>query len=419
MIAAAPPDSSLFLPMRVLILTSSTGGGHNMRARSFIEWSQVEEPRRLEMRMHKALESTNDLLAFGVRAYNWIQRVYPALHNVYFNVLEIAAPCRHPVQIFGKERFRRVLDEHPPDVILSVHGFTNHAFFEIAREHLPGVRCVTYCGELFGKFGFSRHWVNPQADLFIGAVEETRQRALELGMPPDRAVVGGFMLHPAFFAEPMSPASIDHFLSANLALDPGKFTLLLSTGEHGANNHLAFLTALRNGLGASLQSRLQVIALCGRRTETFDEVKDWARANPGFTVRPLPYADSAHMARFLQCADAIVVRPGTGSTSEAVQSGCPIIFNGLGGFMPQERITLRFAARRGFSTRVQTAGELPRVLAGWLDGSEREEYDRKRKAMLAARPAQHPNGVLDAVARIASRGVAPVPVGADVHSAAV
>ncbi len=36
--------------------------------------------------------TTNEFLAFGVRAYNWIQRTYPALHNLYFSVLEVAAP---------------------------------------------------------------------------------------------------------------------------------------------------------------------------------------------------------------------------------------------------------------------------------------------------------------------------------------
>lgn len=375
-----------------------------MRGRSFIEWSQLERPRRFDVRLHKALENTNEFLAFGVRAYNWIQRTYPALHNVYFSLLEVAAPCDHPAKIFGKDRFRAVLDEHPPDLLLSVHGFTNHAFFDIARRHLRDVRCVTYCGELFGRFGFSRHWVNPEADLFIGAVEETRDRALELGMPADRAVVGGFLLHPAFYATPLTEPQQHHFLESNLRLDPAKFTLLLSTGEHGANNHLAFLGALRAGLSVEARRRLQVIALCGRKPETYDEVRLWAEANADFTVRPLPFADSFHMSRLLQCASAVVVRPGTGSTSEAIQTGCPLIFNGLGGFMPQEKITLRYAARRGFARRVQQASELPGTIQDWVLDRDHAVYARLRQAVVASRPQQHPLDILDQVHSVPARG---------------
>ncbi len=390
--------------MRVLILSSSTGGGHNMRARSFIEWSQAENPPRIEARMEKVLENTNDLLAFGVRAYNWIQRVYPALHNVYFNFLEVAAPCDHPAKVFGKDRFRSMLDKHAPDVVLSVHGFLNHAFFDITRQHLgPAVRCVTYCGELSGRYGFSRHWVNPAADLFIGAVDETRERAVELGMAGDRAVVGGFLLNPVFYEPPLEASERERFLASNLALDPAKFTLLLSTGEHGANNHLEFLRALRQGLPAALQGKLQVIALCGRTTETFDSVRAWGSANPGFTVRPLPYADSFHMSRLMQCASAAVIRPGTGSTCEAIQSGCPIIFNGLGGFMPQERITLRFAKRRRFLTRVHVASELASVLAPWLEDRDHPEYHARREAVSASRPEERPTDILNHVLRVSER----------------
>jgi processive 1,2-diacylglycerol beta-glucosyltransferase len=389
--------------MRVLILTSSTGGGHNMRARSFIEWARLERPQRLQVKMHKALESTNELLAFGVRAYNWIQRTYPGLHNVYFNLLEVAAPCDRPAKIYGQDRFRRVLDEQKPDLVLSVHGFLNHGFFDIVRRHLPDVRCVTYCGELFGRYGFSRHWVNPRADLFIGAVEETCQRARELGMPADAAVVGGFLLHPAFYKPPQTADERRHFLGVNLALDPDRFTLLLSTGEHGANNHLALLNATRDQLPRNLHDRLQIIALCGRSDQTFQSVRDWAQANPGFLVRPLPYADSFHMSRLLQCANAVVVRPGTGSTSESIQTGCPIVFNGIGGFMPQERITLRYARRRGFSAEVEEAGDLPGIIAPWIEDRDHLGYHGKRECIAAARPKQHPLDILSHVVNASLR----------------
>ena len=77
----------------------------------------------------------------------------------------------------------------------------NHGYFEAARAFLgrDRVRCVTYCGELAGGYGFSRNWVNPEADLFIGPVAETCEAAIALGMPKEKTKVGGFLLRPEFY----------------------------------------------------------------------------------------------------------------------------------------------------------------------------------------------------------------------------
>ena len=59
--------------MRVLILTSSTGGGHDMRAHSLKAWMQSEDGKKynFEVSVHPTLESTHPLYAFGVKLYNF------------------------------------------------------------------------------------------------------------------------------------------------------------------------------------------------------------------------------------------------------------------------------------------------------------------------------------------------------------
>ena len=46
-----------------------------------------------EIQIHKCLENTHGLYRFGVGLYNRIQRYLPWAHHVYFNFLEVAAPC--------------------------------------------------------------------------------------------------------------------------------------------------------------------------------------------------------------------------------------------------------------------------------------------------------------------------------------
>lgn len=377
-----------------------------MRASSFAHWMARMHPDAAEVQIHKCLENTHGLYAFGVGIYNWIQRNAPWAHHAYFNFLEAYAPCGDGRRIFGADNFRAILDHIRPHVILSTHGSLNHGFFNLARAHLGAdrVRCVTYCGELFGKYGFSRHWVNPAADLFIGAVPECAAMARSLGMSSDRTVIGGFLLNPAFYEAPLTPQQRAHFLANTLDLDPdpARFTLLLSTSEHGAHNHPALLEALYAARRRIDLDRVQVIALCGRHHATMARVHAWAKDHPGLLLRPMPRTD--RMAVFMQASSAIVARPGTGTTSESIMTGCPMVYNGLGGVMPQEMITLKYARRHGLAAVMRRPVDLPLILARWLDRPDR--YQALRARIIEARPHAHPTDIITRVRQLAAPLVA-------------
>lgn len=379
-------------PLRLLLLTSSTGGGHDMRARSLRQWATAHTPWTVSTQ--QVLEETHALYRFGVSTYNLIQRRMPALHHAYFGFLELAAMHRKAARIINAASFRERVAQFAPDVVVSTHAHLNHGFFELARNamtHAPV--CVTYCGELSGGYGFSRHWVNPDADAFIAAVETTRHAALDLGMRAARTLTGGFMLDPRFYAERCGASLRAHFMRDTLQLDPDRFTLLLATGASGANNHLRVLQALQ-----MLPRAPQVIALCGRDEALPAGLQDIASQHRDMPLRALGHSNE--MPMLMQCADAIFARPGTGTTSEAMVSGCPIIFNRIGGAMPQERITLLYARQQGFGAVVREAGALPGSVDRWMqaDGTLAAE----REAMRRATPPGHPLSILEYVARLAA-----------------
>jgi processive 1,2-diacylglycerol beta-glucosyltransferase len=358
-----------------------------MRARAVAAWARRAPELGLEVRIQRPLEASHGLYRFGVGLYNWIQRTAPALHHLYFNWLELF-PLTRRGRPLGARRFAAVLEQLRPDVLLSVHDSLNHAFFRLAREVLPNVRCVTYCGELHGGYGFSRHWVNPAAELFIGAVPETCEAAVRLGMPRERTMVGGFLLRPAFYEAAGAPAS-----------DPKEFLLLLCASSRGANNHIGFLEALR-------RQRLQipVAVLCGKSAAARQRVETWAERNPELRVRV--FGHNADVAALMRAASAVVARPGTGTTSEAIVSGCPLLLNCIGGTMPQERITIRFCRNHGLAQTLERAQQLPGLLRAWIERPELAGQIRER--MRAVRPAGDPLGILRALtAGTTGAGAAP------------
>ena len=383
--------------MKILVLTSSSGGGHDMRARSLKQWA--EHPACADLgvtvAIHQALEGTGGLYAFGSEVYNWIQKHWPALHHVYFNLLEWIPFCSGS-SIPRAGEFQKFIRERDPDVILSTHDHLNHAYMKVARDaYAPGERrplTGTYCGELFGRYGFSRHWVNPEGDFFIAAVDPCLEEARRLKMPADKSWTGGFLLNPDFWSEPTAPAERERLMREEFGLTPGRFTLILATGANGANNHLA---TLRQFAAAGVHP--QIIALCGNNARAKADIEAWARAHPQIPVCALPY--QSRMKRVMECADAIFARPGTGTTSEAILAGIPILFNGIGGVMPQECITVKFARTR-FETRVvRRPGQLPGIIGEWIQNPGKVAAAKAGAAL--ARPDGHPRLILERLCLLA------------------
>lgn len=378
--------------MKVLVLTSSTGGGHDMRARSLQAWSETEEakPLDLEVEIFQALEETHGIYRIGVDIYNWIQNNCPGLHHIYFNALEFMALHRHAKAILGKDNFVLKVQAFRPNIIVSTHAHLNHGFFELARMVLgkDRVKCVTYCGELYGGYGFSRHWVNAGADLFIGAVKETCRMAEKLGMVGESNAVGGFLLNPTFYQQRLSASERKRVLADELGFDPNCFTIVLATGANSANNHVPLLNALAN---ASLH--VQVVALCGKSESALADVNRWAKntgTKAGIQVKAIPY--SAKLNELFQVASVVVARPGTGTTSECIQCECPIIFNGLGGIMPQEYITVKYAREHGFSGVIKAPKDLPRLIRPIMQ--QADLWQANKNALKQVKPVQHPMDIL-------------------------
>ena len=379
--------------LRVLILTSSTGGGHDMRARALKSWAEQEKDLNLHVSLCQTLEETHGIYRFGVGLYNWIQKHWPALHHLYFNYLEFFPKFKRSRHILGAERFLKTLRRMRPNIIVSVHGSLNHGFFELVRSLFwkDHVRCATYCGELEDGYGFSRHWVNPAADLFIGAVPETCKAARRHGMPSAKTWVGGFLLDPSFWLESWSEEKKHAFIIREWNFDPKKMILVLGTGGMGANNHLAFLREL-----VKAKVYPQVLVLCGRSAKTLFQVEAWAREHPEIAVRALSY--TSKMADILRCASVVVIRPGTGATSEAMLMQCPILFNGVGGIMPQERITLEYCKAKGIASCAARPRDLPAMVDLWMREPGLLEKIRGKMARIV--PQQSPRAILERLIKL-------------------
>ncbi len=357
-----------------------------MHARAFAEWADYLYGEKIEVRVEQLLENSSWVLRQGVRLYNAIQRHAPWAHHAYYQIVEALSLIHQNGIAFGQPYFTRLLETFSPDVILSVHDCLNRGYFALARKILgSSLRCVTFCLEFEGGYGFSRNWADPTVDLFLGRTPDTAEFGERFGIPRGQCKALGDLFPRRFCAEPLALKERENYLAERFGFTAQRLTLLLATGGAGAENHLALLENL-----SSLE--VQVIALCGRDSRALERLNAWRARHPHFHLHALPFTDA--MPELLQVSSAVIARAG-GIAAEALFFGCPVIFNTIGGTMPQEIPTIRYFRKRQIATVISRATAITPIVQGWL--AQPDSYQALRARVAACKPREDPHQLVAAI----------------------
>ncbi|PTY07279.1 glycosyltransferase [Opitutaceae bacterium EW11] len=380
--------------IRILVLTSSTGGGHDARAQAFAEWCFQLYRHKVDVRIEQMLEKSSVVNRSGVSFYNWIQRNLPILHTGFYTIVEALSLLNRRTVLLGRGYYHKVIEDYKPHLIFSVHDCLNRGYFQLARRLLGAnnVRCATYCGEFSGGWGYSINWIEPTVDLYISRTATARDYAVKKGIPVDRTLVRGHLMRPRSHIEVIGRDDIGSFRVKQLGLKPDLFTVFLATGGNGANNHFALLPALHKHA-----DKCQVIIICGKNKETYNELIHWRANNPELNCYVEGYSEIMHL--HMQASDAIVTRGGTTTCAKALNFRCPIIFNAFGGIMPQERLTWKFFHNGAQSEKIESGADFGRLIDDWM--SYPEHYTAYRDRFNSLRYEEDPTIVIEELVNLA------------------
>jgi processive 1,2-diacylglycerol beta-glucosyltransferase len=369
--------------VRILVLTSSTGGGHDARAEAFAEWCFELYRHDVDVRIEQMLEKSSWINRLGVNFYNHIQASAPWVHKLFYAVVELQSLLNQKTVTLGRAYYVAVLRDYRPHLVLSVHDCLNRGYFQLARAELGAdrVRCATYCSEFSGGWGYSRNWIEPTLDLYFSRTATAQDYALKRGIAREKARVRGYLMRPKAHLAVVAPADRGRFLRERLGLRPDLFTVFLATGGNGANNHFDLLPAL-----VSRADRCQAIVICGRNKDAYNELVHWRTQHPEFNCYLEGYSPIVHL--LMQVSDVIVTRGGTTTCAEALHFRCPIIFNAFGGIMPQEELTWKYLRNGAASDKVESGADFERIIGAWL--SDPAVYARVRENFLRLRSEEDP-----------------------------
>ncbi|HYP15914.1 MAG TPA: glycosyltransferase [Opitutus sp.] len=374
--------------VRILVLTSSTGGGHDARAEAFAEWCFQLYRHDVEVRIEQMLEQSSVVNRTGVRLYNHIQRSAPWVHKVFYTIVEALSFLNRDRVTFGEGYYVKVLREFRPHLVFSVHDCLNRGYFTLARKILgrTRVRCATYCGEFSGGWGYSRNWIEPTVDLYLSRTPTAHDFAVKRGIPPERARVRGLLMHPRAHLEVFSDEERSTFLTKKLGLSADRFTVFLATGGNGAHNHFDMLpTLVRHA------DKLQAIVICGRNKQAYNDLLHWRALHPELNCYVEGFSEIVHL--LMQVSDVIVTRGGTTTCAKALFYRCPIVFNAFGGIMPQEQLTWKFFRNGAGCPKVESGTEFAGLIDSWV--SDPAGFAVLRENFLRLRRDEDPTVVIE------------------------
>ncbi len=247
------------------------------------------------------------------------------------------------------QRLARHWQDTRPDMVVSLIPNFNRALHQSLVQARPGVPFVTVLTDMADHP--PSFWIEPGTrQHVVCGTEHAAQQALTAGVAAQHVHrTSGMILRPDFY---FTPAVDRAAARRDVGLDATTPTGLVLFGGTGSRVMKRIATAL---------PETPLILMCGRNAALADELRAMPCRAPRVVV-----GYTQEVARWMQCADFFIGKPGPGSLSEAVQQGLPVIVTRNAWTMPQERWNTEWVRSQGLGVVKRSFREVHSAVAELL-----------------------------------------------------
>lgn len=297
--------------MNVLILSCSTGEGHNSAAQAVYKQFELENDNVIKkdfLSLYKVRKKPD----FFSSCLNIITKKTPKVFGVLYKAGAIYSSTKitSPIYVvngFYKKNLKKFVEENKIDVIVSTHLYAMECISHLKKSGDLKIKCYAVLTDY----------------TCIPFLEETRQDGYFI---PHKLLVDEVVSH-GIKREIIYPTGIpvdskfnDKLSKAEarekLGLDINKKIILIMTGGIGCGN----IAAICKKLVAQYDDNYQVLAMVGRNNELKEELeKEFANT----IVKVIPFTKMVNY--YMNASDVLVTKPGGISTTEAAVANIPII----------------------------------------------------------------------------------------------
>lgn len=370
---------------KVLIMSASTGGGHNRAARAIKEELTNKSVNGITIDCEiidslKIVNGTMDKLIS--RGYEKSAKYTPKAWGGVYKLTETNLISRNefkdnPLTSLVSRKLKKLIEIKKPDLIIGTHPFPMIALSTLKRNS------ISYANNESNTFTESLHkyyenlnipplvtvltdytthsaYIQNEIDYYITGHEYVKELLIEDGIDSDKIKPYGIPVEKSFLSHRDRAVVL-----SELNLDPNKFTVLLMGGSFGAGSIKDTLSEL-----ISIDRDFQIIVVAGRNKSLKDKLDKTIALNQDNIDKKicvLGFTDK--MNDLLASVDILVSKPGGLTTTESLLKEVPMI---VPYFIPgQEEENLDFLSNCGASLRTSKKYTLGIILKVLIDNPDR------------------------------------------------
>ena len=369
---------------KVLIMSASTGGGHNRAARAIKEEleSRTIDNMSIECEIVDSLKLVNNTMDKVIsRGYEKSALYTPKAYGSVYRFSETTIASKNefktnPLTSLMARKFKHLLNESTPDLIIGTHPFPmialstlkknnnihslsrSESFYKSTKVDIPPMISVLT--------DYTTHstWIQNEIDYYIVGHEYVKELLVYEGVDSEKVKAFGIPVEKSF----LSHRDRETVLT-ELGLSPEKLTVLLMGGSFGAGNIKETLEDL-----IAIDRDFQILVITGRNEHLKDKLSkmlDSTIHNKNICL--LGYTNK--MNDILASIDVLISKPGGLTTTEALLNDVPMI---VPYFIPgQEEENLDFLTNCGAALRTTKKYSLPVLLKVLIDAPSRLDNLRK------------------------------------------
>ena len=368
---------------KVLIMSASTGGGHNRAARAIKEEleSRTIDNMSIECEIVDSLKLVNNTMDKVIsRGYEKSALYTPKAYGSVYRFSETTIASKNefktnPLTSLMARKFKHLLNESTPDLIIGTHPFPmialstlkknnnihslsrSESFYKSTKVDIPPMISVLT--------DYTTHstWIQNEIDYYIVGHEYVKELLVYEGVDSEKVKAFGIPVEKSF----LSHRDRETVLT-ELGLSPEKLTVLLMGGSFGAGNIKETLEDL-----IAIDRDFQILVITGRNEHLKDKLSKMLDSTIHKNICLLGYTNK--MNDILASIDVLISKPGGLTTTEALLNDVPMI---VPYFIPgQEEENLDFLTNCGAALRTTKKYSLPVLLKVLIDDPSRLDNLRK------------------------------------------
>ena len=376
---------------KVLIMSASTGGGHNRAARAIKEelTNKSIDGITIDCEIIDSLKIVNGTMDKLIsRGYEKSAKYTPKAWGGVYKLTESNLISRNefkdnPLTSLISRKLKKLIEVKKPDLIIGTHPCPMIALSTWKKHsQLSKNNELSTFTESFHKYyqnldipplitvltDYTTHsaYIQNEIDYYIAGHEYVKELLIEDGIEAEKIKPYGIPVEKSF----LTNRSRETVLS-ELNLDPNKFTVLLMGGSFGAGSIKDTLSEL-----ISIDRDFQIIVITGRNKSLKEKLeKNLMSYEQSIDKNICVLGFTDKMNDLLSAVDILVSKPGGLTTTESLLKEVPMI---VPYFIPgQEEENLDFLSNCGASLRTSKKYTLSIILKVLIDNPDRIEMTKE------------------------------------------